>query len=50
MSNLSSKRRKALKMDSKDYGGFVYRELFLGVDIFFAPVGDINRYEEGRSF
>ena len=37
-------------MDSKHHGRFVYRELFLSIDIFFAPVGDINCHAEGNSF
>ena len=37
-------------MDGKYYGRFVYRELFLGIDILFASVGDINYSAEGSSF
>jgi hypothetical protein len=37
-------------MDSKYHRRFVYRELFLGIDILFASVGDINRSAEESSF
>lgn len=37
-------------MDSKYHGRFVNRELFLGIDMFFASVGDINRSARGSSF
>lgn len=36
-------------MDSKYHGRFVYRELFLGIDMLFASVGDINRSAEWSS-
>jgi hypothetical protein len=37
-------------MDGKYHGRFVYRELFLGINILFASVDDINCSAEGNSF
>ena len=37
-------------MDGKYHGRFVYRELFLGIDILFASVDDINGPAPGNSF
>lgn len=36
-------------MNGKYHGRFVYRKLFLSIDILFASVDDINRSEEESS-